>query len=1554
MLCIGAFVFGSVSLYSATNADLSITQVPSASIVNQSTAMTYTLVVTNNDGQTSPDANVSDTLPTGMTYNGSSITSTSATTALWTCTATGTPVVVKCSTTSLWKNSSSTITLNVTSPSSNTSGTVTFNNTATVTSTVADPVSTNNSASSTVRLNRPPVAVDDTISTASHTAVSGNVLTNDSDLDGNATISVVNPGTFTLSFGALTINANGSYTYTPGYFTGETDHYVYTIVDSNGVTASATLQINISSACTDTGNNNTDRTFCLRKQTVLFGDMVTIGNTVVVPPNPQPASNTNKLTYCSTYTTGSFSSDTNNIDNQGLYLCSYRPDIYLNATSAQLITTGKIKWAGLYLQGVVKSTDAASLSSMAVKIKKDAGSYVDAGAPTVINHKSYVTTNSTNYDNYSAFIDVTQVITSQNWQGGVYTVANVPVTTDALVGDAQVIGKYGAWSLVVIYEDAALPLKSVSVYDGWKKITGTDTSSSATVNVGNFYTPSSGIIDSTVSIFVGEGDKYRHGDHLYGWVPGGAIGGKYLGIQDNAFDSGIVSTGTRTPSLSNNQGIDIKTYQIGNGATQLLSSSDNNISFKFSTDGDIDYHYPSMLAFSTEVYHPRMCYYEQLYSSNGLLSSGAQVAKGSPIRAHVLLKNDMAETAQKVMLYRTFDSTMPYTANSTRDNNSSSPYPTLASTASTVMSDSLDTDRFDYSPPLNLFSLHTGTGATYNQGGNFVTNQTELFDYNTTANFDGNTSIVYQIAYTMPTIGYSYQGELVKCEDFNNTFGVIPSAPVSATGDFNVVYATNANATLSSGYYYNLPTAIASRADNYNVIALNSGTDTLKDINTTVAVELVDASSGSCSTYTPLSGVKTWIPFKNARVASFSAADIISGVVLADPQAAVKFYQNAGKNLKFRISYPNDGSGGTIVMQESSPGSGLYHLANFPSYAGNTCYAPVTATKYQGNSAVTTTYTQVPQACGNAGQTGASAMTQHEVDICLECIYGANVNYTCSKDNFAVRPEAFYVKAYDQNQTNPATKLALANNISGAVSLNLASGYNYYVEANATNNLGNSAVSGYTTTEGLDSIWAPTTALPNCNDDSNKTAVLNFANGLAGANLIVSQVGRYALNITDDQWASVDSNVSTMTHHTSPFFLSGPDCTVNSAVTSALGTYNGCNISTNHVNSDAGITYVDIGTTFRPYDFNLTSVQMSKGQSFAGTIKGQNTWVYMNNVNLDANMSVRYFGQIRAEGKDGTLLSNYVNNCYAQPVNLDLNLTFPTTAGLPNWRYRLQEVNATTVWNDTNAVIGFPATNVSFPVLTIPQSSFLKNQNGLVDMSLSLNFDRNETQMVNPITVGLKNFQILCQTAANCSSAAELTVNHLPDSNMTTDNNTTFVYGRVNPLNTTVYGTALPSAQSYMEIYSTSPIMLNNTALSASKMGSNWWINSVHTVSDGNATVTVTDPAGHVPANTIYSNGVTTYSNFAGTLTPPTEFESHIKTNAWLWYGTNALIYQDPVIGDIHANCLHHPCFTVKIRPEMSNWVGGGSDKGNKTQGTTTNPNTGIMGEDMLLPRIRQ
>ncbi len=91
-------------------------------------------------------------------------------------------------------------------------------------------------------VNDAPVATNDTTEVDEDGVVTGTVVTNDGDEDGDSlTASLVND----VSHGSLTFNADGSFTYTPdGDYNGG-DSFSYTIDDGNGGSASATVSITV-------------------------------------------------------------------------------------------------------------------------------------------------------------------------------------------------------------------------------------------------------------------------------------------------------------------------------------------------------------------------------------------------------------------------------------------------------------------------------------------------------------------------------------------------------------------------------------------------------------------------------------------------------------------------------------------------------------------------------------------------------------------------------------------------------------------------------------------------------------------------------------------------------------------------------------------------------------------------------------------------------------------------------------------------------------------------------------------------------------------------------------------------------------------------------------------------------------------------------------------------------------------------------------------------------------------------------------------------------------
>ena len=133
-------------------------------------------------------------------------------------------------------------------PGTGTTGTDTF------TYTVSDGYGGTSTATVIVHLdNEAPVAVDDSVTTSPHgAAITIAVLDNDTDLNGD-TLSIT--GHTTPSHGSVTVNGDGTITYTPtGGATG-TDSFTYTISDGHGGTSTATVTIDLDNQAPIAGND---------------------------------------------------------------------------------------------------------------------------------------------------------------------------------------------------------------------------------------------------------------------------------------------------------------------------------------------------------------------------------------------------------------------------------------------------------------------------------------------------------------------------------------------------------------------------------------------------------------------------------------------------------------------------------------------------------------------------------------------------------------------------------------------------------------------------------------------------------------------------------------------------------------------------------------------------------------------------------------------------------------------------------------------------------------------------------------------------------------------------------------------------------------------------------------------------------------------------------------------------------------------------------------------------------------------------------------------------
>ena len=205
-----------------------------------------------------------------------------------------------------------------------------------------------------------------------------------------------------------------------------------------------------------------------------------------------------------------------------------------------------------------------------------------------------------------------------------------------LYGDGQWnsalgVAQFGGWSLVIVYdlgvkgEEKGVKTKAINLYDGMVSINpkyGTTTEDSRQIydlTFSDFYTPMSGAINSTLS-FLGFGGRAEvEGENIA--INKNGFKGVYKGPLNpdrKQFNSTITRFGEHAnPSKKYNNQMDLDIFDI----SDLLKNKQKEVKLRLEATGSRpdggtyngDRINIGMIAFSTEIYRPGVCYDEYIY-----------------------------------------------------------------------------------------------------------------------------------------------------------------------------------------------------------------------------------------------------------------------------------------------------------------------------------------------------------------------------------------------------------------------------------------------------------------------------------------------------------------------------------------------------------------------------------------------------------------------------------------------------------------------------------------------------------------------------------------------------------------------------------------------------------------------------------------------------------------------------------------------------------------------------------------------------------------------------
>ncbi|MDO9304494.1 MAG: hypothetical protein Q7T77_04150 [Sulfuricurvum sp.] len=1299
-----------------------------------------------------------------------------------------------------------------------------------------------------------------------------------------------------------------------------------------------------------------DRDFCLRKSMTVAGSMVSTGNALVVAPNSDASNTSNASANCSTYTNGAYI-DTALTNNSNLKLCTYSVNgsTTLAETMAQLVlpdaANSAIKYAALYVQSVVGSD---TVNNVAVRIARNGGTYQTV-TPAYIDYADFEGT----HDSFSLMGDVTQIFTDNSWKDGNYTVS----VSNLSEGDTGSTGMYGAWNLVVIYENIDEPMKSISIFDGWKEVDSSHPE--IPIPIAGFYTPKQTPINATVATFVAEGDYTIQGDLFQAfrksdnqWVDLKNTGQNASWPNQSSY-SKVAIDGLRTPNPTNNNGIDIQNYDVGSGTTyNLLGTEQTDIEFKFTSTSDR--YFPSMIAFATDIYEPKLCYdyslkqdgrYLTIDRSNNAARIETMVTT-SPLEVLVYLRNKEADLAAEGISFTSDLNTTMFNVNQSANIQSSTPN-----------GSGLINRGFSNSNPCPAYDKDT-SHATSNPG---CTYDTTNYEYIRKDLGDlGSEDYIYT-KFTIDPVGISGLADIneslgLKADYYITVGGTKLPYERYPLGSSKVPMCTPSAAYLPTWGLFNvvqhgqvqnnLKTQIARKPFDVDVIYDNVISTGVNDtpsspVNTTVQVEMIDVDSfgdinASCAN--PDAGVSEPIIVPIA----FTPNPAPAYQTLVTSQDS-SYHNFALKNGAYRVWYFTE-TNGTLIQN--------WTATTDPNSKNKT----VTGINGLFNS---TSHGDCNASCAPNG----SALSQ--TSGCFSCMKNNYGKPLCSRDNFSVRPEAFDIRIKDYDGAGVNTDLSHdvygtapdknATTIPATLPrINLAAGYDYKYDINATgteaNVSGLTAVPRYTryfngprSDYNITMMWDSPLTNAVCNDVAGRSLSFFIANGMrANQQEHLDQVGDYRLNMIDTSWTAVDQ--AAHIHTINNGFDAGTDCLVGNNDTGAVAPY-GCDISSQHINGS--LQYKDQNMNFKPAQFGLGFIY-SLGKTVASTITaGGQGFVYMSDLNNtnDMNMSVRSTGQIRALGADGVLTTNFVGGCFAKDLNLtaihDANLTYTTP-------FVARMINSTIA--NVQTYDSLETAQASNWIGTVDDTNFTKADNGALVNTIRFNFDRNQTTPYDPQTVTYSDINVTCALSADCnqSSVRNSTPNTAVGSSAM-GFNVTHTYGRVIAKDQRVMGLIAFDGLARYEVYKTDHIF--GTLLTVDPDYGDWYINTLHNeLTYGDASVTVVDPTtGSSLPNILtstYGAGIETYKFNAFTVRQG--YKAHIDTEGWLWNGIAADIYKDPV-NPVTAvdDCDNHPCFNITFGRIIGNTGSAKTESENAKANKNSSSGTGWHSTSEYAPSVR-
>jgi gliding motility-associated-like protein len=310
-----------------------------------------------------------------------------------------------------------------------------------------------------------------------------------------------------------------------------------------------------------TTHAQTFKTFTIRYNTELKGDMLSIGNNILGKDNN--ALNDNTLLN------ENVSMQYIDIDSDASTFSSSSANLSVPST----VSCFKIAFAGLYWGALIKTGDSRT-DIEKIKLKLPGNStYTDITGEIIYDANVAPIVPDSNKP-YACYANVTSLLSGLTSPQGTYTAANIKSS----IGSNGTTGLAAGWTLFVIYEDPSTTSKYMVAYDGFAALYDGRT---LDIPISGFQTPASGTINLKYAFAALNGDKNASKSKVE--ISNGTSNGSALTTtqrpSNDFFNAAITNLNSyatsRTPNGTNSLGYDtgieeiqnVNKSTIGNNAT---------------------------------------------------------------------------------------------------------------------------------------------------------------------------------------------------------------------------------------------------------------------------------------------------------------------------------------------------------------------------------------------------------------------------------------------------------------------------------------------------------------------------------------------------------------------------------------------------------------------------------------------------------------------------------------------------------------------------------------------------------------------------------------------------------------------------------------------------------------------------------------------------------------------------------------------------------------------------------------------------------------------------